>query len=96
MEIGNPREPVVHRTLDPLPGFSLVLMKRGSQYCTLYEYTVNDGRCSRPNLWHDINTLARNGIEYLQVERNTFIEMGEFIRGYVGEDRWRLAVLETM
>lgn len=91
MDTSSPEYIIVHRVLDTPPDYHLMLLRRGDEYRVLYECAVDPhillGR------WYSIDRLAWWGIRYLELPFDTFVEMGEFIREYVGEARWILAVL---
>ena len=84
---------IVHRTLSPQPEYNLVLLQKDSKYSVLYEYVTREDRGLSDNLWYNIDGLAKHGVELLSVTYDAWIEMGKFIREYVGEARWILAVL---
>jgi len=87
---------IVHKTFDPLPDYNLVLLQQNDEYCVLYGYVMEELSDVPSRLWHDIDVLAKHATWYSISTFSSFIEMGKFIRGYVGEARWILAILETM
>jgi hypothetical protein len=85
---------IVHKILDSNPDYNLLLLRRDDQYRVSYGHSTD--LPVRFKRWYDIDELARWGVGYLSLPPSycMFMEMGEFIREYVGEARWILAVLE--
>ena len=96
MDTGSTEYTIVHKVLDPQPKYNLVLLRRGTQYCVLYEYVTEKPIRILNGLWLNIDELTRMGIEYLGLSWMAFGEMGRFIKDYVGEARWTLATLESL
>ena len=93
MDSSSPEYTIVHRALDPQPDYNLMLLKKDDRYRALYRCAIRENLHIRR--WWTIDELAWWGIRWISLAPfDTFVEMGEFIRDYVGEARCTLAALE--
>lgn len=95
MDDGSTSEPIVIHTVLKIDRGTLVFLRLGDKYTLSWRHHMDLWGGTYPHWWYTLDKFldVRVSLDTVYEEQRV---MNEFIREYVGEERWALAILANL